>query len=67
MFTVFQCRKCGHLLYVDEKKCPHKLEEIAGKICPECGEQEEGLWGLRGRAKKFLDRPMCKWEEEDGD
>lgn len=38
---IFQCRKCGHLLYVDKEKfyknC--KLQD-----CPECGEEEYENW-----------------------
>lgn len=44
MFTVFMCRKCEHLLYVEEdENFPQKLGKIAAKSCPCCGEQEEGL------------------------
>lgn len=54
MFTVFMCRKCEHLLYVEEDEdFPQKLGKIATKSCPCCGEQEEGLWRLLGRAEGF--------------
>lgn len=54
MFTVFMCRKCEHLLYVEEdENFPQKLGKIAAKSCPCCGEQEEGLWRLLGRAEGF--------------
>ena len=55
MFTVFMCRKCEHLLYVEEdENFPQKLGKIAAKSCPCCGEQDEGLWRLLGRAEGFL-------------
>ena len=54
MFTVFRCLKCEHLLYVEEDEdFPQKLGKIAAKACPCCGEQDEGLWGLLGRADEF--------------
>lgn len=35
MFTVFMCRKCEHLLYVEEdENFPQKLGKIAAKSCP---------------------------------
>ena len=44
MMTVFECRKCGHQLFVQEgKSFPKRLEDIAGMSCPNCGEQAEGL------------------------
>lgn len=44
MMTVFECRKCGHQLFVQEgKSFPKMLEDIAGMSCPNCGEQAEGL------------------------
>lgn len=54
MFTVFSCRKCEHLLFVEEDyDFPQKLAKVAGMSCPNCGEQEEGLWRLLGRADEF--------------
>ena len=54
-YTVFRCRKCEHLLYVqDDVEFPAKLMRIAGSSCPNCGEQDEGLWGLLGRATEFM-------------
>ena len=64
LFTVFRCRKCGHRLYVKEDDFPRKLEKIAGMSCPDCGEQDEGLWCLLGRAGTFRGRVQCEWEEE---
>lgn len=43
MFTVFMCRKCEHLLYVEEDEdFPQKLGKIAAKSCPCCGYSEIG-------------------------
>lgn len=67
MCTVFECRKCGHLLYVYENAdFPKKLEKIAGKACPNCGEQDEALWALRGRAKGYLAKIKMIWEDNNG-
>ena len=52
------------LLYVKEDDFPRKLEKIAGMSCPDCGEQDEGLWCLLGRAGTFRGRVQCEWEEE---
>lgn len=64
-YTVFECRKCGHRLFVGEVGYPEKLERIAGVSCPSCGEQREGLWCLLGRAKKFKGKIKAVWEEEN--
>ena len=66
MMTVFECRKCGHQLFVQEgKSFLKRLEDIAGMSCPNCGEQAEGLWGLLGRARKFRGKILCNWEETE--
>jgi len=68
MFTVFECRKCGMHLFVEEDKgFPKKLEKIAGHICDHCGEQAEGLWKLLGRAKEFEGEIAVEWEEYSDD
>ena len=66
MFTVFMCRKCEHLLYVEEdENFPQKLGKIAAKSCPCCGEQEEGLWRLLGRAEGFEGTVFTEESDED--
>lgn len=66
MFTVFACGKCEHRLFVDEKEnFGLILQKVAGKSCPACGEQEEGLWCLLGRAEKFNGKIHAIWEDED--
>ena len=66
MFTVFICRKCEHLLYVEEDEdFPQKLGKIAAKSCPCCGEQEEGLWRLLGRAEGFEGTVFTEESDED--
>lgn len=66
MFTVFMCRKCEHLLYVEEDEdFPQKLGKIAAKSCPCCGEQEEGLWRLLGRAEGFEGTVFTEESDED--
>ena len=54
MYTVFICRKCGHHLYVNEvDDFGKKLEEIADKDCPECGEEAYENWLLGFRTEEF--------------
>lgn len=66
LFTVFMCRKCEHLLYVEEdENFPQKLGKIAAKSCPCCGEQEEGLWRLLGRAEGFEGTVFTEESDED--
>ena len=66
MFTVFMCRKCEHLLYVEEDEdFPQKLGKIAAKACPCCGEQDEGLWRLLGRAEGFKGTVFTEESDED--
>lgn len=66
MFTVFMCRKCEHLLYVEEdENFPKKLGKIAAKACPCCGEQDEGLWRLLGRAEGFEGTVFTEESDED--
>lgn len=66
MFTVFMCRKCEHLLYAEEDEdFPQKLGKIAAKSCPCCGEQEEGLWRLLGRAEGFEGTVFTEESDED--
>ena len=68
MFTVFKCHKCGHFLYVQEQEdFGALLKEVAGSCCPACGEQDEGLWGLLGRAEKYKGRIETIWEEPGED
>lgn len=64
-YTVFRCRKCGHELFVVEENFPDKMENIAGRACPNCGEQDEGLWGLLGRSNKFMGPIKVQWEESE--
>lgn len=65
-FTVLECRKCGHRLYVDERfDFPEKLTNIAGRACDNCGEQEEGLWALLGRSDSFQGEILVEWGGEN--
>jgi transcription elongation factor Elf1 len=36
---VFECKKCGHYLYVDKKK----MQKLIDRDCDECGE-EAPIW-----------------------
>ena len=62
-YTVFECRKCEHRLFVGEVGYPEKLERVAGMSCPSCGEQHEGLWCLLGRANRFKGKIKAVWKE----
>ena len=58
--------RCEHLLYVEEDEdFPQKLGKIAAKSCPCCGEQEEGLWRLLGRAEGFEGTVFTEESDED--
>ena len=37
----------------EDSDFPQKLVKVAGMSCPNCGEREEGLWRLLGRADEF--------------
>jgi hypothetical protein len=37
---VFECRKCGHLVFLSSGE----LEKLLEKECDYCGEQPERLW-----------------------
>lgn len=66
MFTVFSCKKCEHLLYVEEDEdFPQKLGKIAAEACPCCGEQDEGLWRLLGRAEGFKGTVFTEESDEN--
>lgn len=52
--------------YVEEDEdFPQKLGKIAAKSCPCCGEQEEGLWRLLGRAEGFEGTVFTEESDED--
>lgn len=42
---VFECRKCGHLVFLNKKETLKKMFEY---ICPECNEKFDGNWILVG-------------------
>jgi len=47
--VVIQCRKCGHLLYVDiNDKLLKRLADIENIECPTCGEEGFENWVVRG-------------------
>jgi len=41
---IFQCRKCGHLIYCRKES----VFKVLKKDCPECGEEKGELWILIG-------------------
>ena len=55
--VVFQCSKCGHLLFVEDTS-KTKLEKIMNTDCPDCGEEAYGNWVLLR---------MGNYEEEYGE
>jgi len=42
---VFECRKCGHLIFLNKNKTLKKLETYK---CPECKEKSERNWIFLG-------------------
>jgi DNA replicative helicase MCM subunit Mcm2 (Cdc46/Mcm family) len=52
--VVFECRKCGHNLYVENTE---NIVKAIGKVsnydCPHCGEEPDGNWVLVGLRKTF--------------
>lgn len=63
MYTVLQCYKCGHKLYITEclKGFGPKLGRIAAMECPNCGEEGDHNWIYAGRADEYPE------ENEDDD
>lgn len=57
MYIVFQCRKCEHQLYVEQgngfAEDIFKIQRIANKECPNCGEEGYANWILLGLADEF--------------
>lgn len=39
---IFECRKCGHNIYVDKDR----VKVLLDTSCPECGEEAGRLWIL---------------------
>lgn len=52
----FRCSKCGHEVPIETldmgpRAITYVLDVLSTLPCVECGEQEEGLWRLRGVGK----------------
>lgn len=53
-FIVFECRKCGHHLYVENTEdAVRMIERVSNSDCPNCGEEPDGNWVLIGLRKEF--------------
>ncbi len=53
-YVVFECRKCGHDLYVENTTdMLEKIDKVSNLACPHCGEDPDGNWLLVGAAYKF--------------
>lgn len=53
-FIVFECRKCGHYLYVENTEdAVRKIGRVSNLDCPNCGEEPDGNWVLIGLRKEF--------------
>ena len=62
---VFQCRKCDHLLFLDNSEViSDALVGITKEDCPSCGEEGYGNWILlrQGNYKKEYRREPTKEE-----
>ena len=52
MYIVFECRKCGHQLYMDAYNLHWKgFKKLAERDCPECGEEGYGNWILMNTSR----------------
>lgn len=68
MYIVFECRKCGHELYMDsynlrDSNSWKAFHELSKRECPECGEEGYYNWILCGVSRETPDVLMR--EEED--
>lgn len=53
-FIVFECRKCGHNLYVENTEDVVKaIGRVSNHDCPNCGEEPELNWLLVGLKNEF--------------
>jgi transcription elongation factor Elf1 len=53
-YVVFECRKCGHNLYVENTEDVVKtIGKVSNSDCPSCGEEPDGNWALVGLRKEF--------------
>ncbi|MBR2335827.1 MAG: hypothetical protein IKA62_06365 [Clostridia bacterium] len=53
-YVVFECRKCGHNLYVENTEdLFKKIGRVSNYDCPACGEEPDGNWVLLGLKKEF--------------
>lgn len=52
MYIVFECRKCGHQLYMDAYNLHWKgFKKLAERDCPEYGEEGYGNWILMNTSR----------------
>ena len=51
VYVIFECRKCGHNLYVLNKD--DRLDELGDYCCPYCDEDPEGNWIFLGTANDY--------------
>lgn len=52
----FECRKCGHNLFIVEKA--GWVKKITAVDCPNCGEEAEGNWILGGYMGSIKVNPL---------
>ena len=53
-YIIFKCRKCGHLLYVENtNELSAKLKKLSDLDCTECGEEGYLNWLLVGAENVF--------------
>lgn len=46
-YLIFECRKCGHNLYVSKDNMI-QIVNLPDYSCPECGEEGDGNWIIIG-------------------
>ena len=53
-FVVFECQKCGHLLYAENTDdLFRQMGKVSNLGCPNCGEDADRNWVLIGLATEF--------------
>ena len=64
MYIVFECRKCGHELYMDSYNLHWKdFDRLSKRECPECGEEGYENWILQ----KISLNADCMYREDKED
>ena len=56
-FIVFECLKCGHLLYIENiGDMVTKLGVVSNYDCPNCGEEPDRNWRFIGFRSELFEK-----------